>query len=69
MFESGAAAMFAIAMSLVLLTSTALLLYQFWTGALVGEDAAAGDVASPRPLPDEPARPAPSPGFRTDTAA
>lgn len=29
---------FAIVMSLVILISTALLLYQFWTGALVGED-------------------------------
>jgi len=68
MFESGAVAMFAIAMSLVLLISAALLLYQFWTGALLGDDAAADDPPL-RALPDEPARPAPSPGFRTDTAA
>lgn len=61
--------MFAIAMSLVLLISTGLLLYQFWTGALLGDDATAGDPASLRALSDEPARPAPSPGFRTDTAA
>ena len=29
---------FAIAMSLVLLISTGLLLYQFWTGSLLGDD-------------------------------
>lgn len=61
--------MFAIAMSFVLLTSTALLLYQFWTGALLGDDAAAGDPASLRALPDEPAPPVPSAGLRADTAA
>jgi hypothetical protein len=40
--------MFAIAMSLVLLTSTTLLLYQFWTGALLDhEDREAATRAFP----------------------
>lgn len=66
--------MFAVAMSLVLLISTTVLLYQFWTRALVEREG--GDTAThsfpPRPV--RPARiegrtPAPAPPFHVDHAA
>ncbi|HYM16682.1 MAG TPA: hypothetical protein VEZ14_14100 [Dehalococcoidia bacterium] len=56
--------MLAVALSLVLIVSTSLLLYQFWTHALGGESAGTDD-APVRALTNETAAPA----FRTDTAA
>ena len=63
---------FAIALSLVLIVSTATLLYQYWTAALAADD---GESATGR-FPSRPARPSridarqrPASGYRTDTAA
>ncbi len=47
--------MFAVAMSLVLLISTTVLLYQFWTRAFVEREAGA---TATHPFPARPARPA-----------
>ena len=43
---------FAIVMSLVILISTAVLLYQFWTGALAGEDRDAATEFDAQRSPD-----------------
>jgi hypothetical protein len=43
---------FAIVMSLVILISTAMLLYQFWTGALAGEDRDAATEFDAQRSPD-----------------
>lgn len=62
----------AIALSLVLIASTATLLYQFWTSALAAGD---GDPvretfpARPRRPSRIDVRPRPDDGFRADTAA
>jgi len=60
--------MFAIALSLVLLISAAILLYQFWAGSLLGDDA--GEQGRMHTMADEP-RPAPEAPttFRANTAA
>jgi hypothetical protein len=62
----------AIALSLVIVVSTATLLYQYWTSALAADD---GETARSR-FPARPRRPAridarsrPEGGFRADTAA
>ena len=64
--------MFAVALSLVLLISTAVLLYQFWTGALVEPEAGA-TTPLPRPRSDvaaaHPERPQPVRTFHVDHAA
>lgn len=64
--------MLAIALSLVLLISTATLLYQYWTSALATD----GRESSGSSFPDRPAHPSrieartrPDGGFRADTAA
>lgn len=60
--------MFAIALSLVLLISTAILLYQFWAGTLLGDDA--GEAATLDGIADDArATLAPPATFRADTAA
>lgn len=62
----------AIALSLVLIVSTATLLYQYWTSALAGRDGDASGASFPA-RPTRPsridARPRPDGGFRADTAA
>jgi hypothetical protein len=45
--------MFAVAMSLVLVISTALLLYQFWTGALAERETSDASAATLHALPEE----------------
>ena len=64
--------MFAVALSLVLLISTAVLLYQFWTRALVEPEAGAAKPL-PRPRVDavaaRPQRPHPVRTFHIDHAA
>ena len=64
---------FAIAISIVLLVSTAMLLHQFWTAALdareAGEDVPEAFPGRPkRPSRIDAHQPAP-PTYRTDTAA
>ena len=65
---------FALLVSLLLLVSTAILLYQFWTGALAPADDLDA-VSSPRHLmghrdehPSAPT-PTPTPRYRIDSAA
>ncbi len=64
--------MFAVALSLVLLISTAVLLYQFWTRALVEPEAGA-TTPLPRPRTDavatRPERPQPVRTLHVDHAA
>ena len=63
---------FAIALSLVLIVSTATLLYQYWTSALAvrdGESPGASFPARPTRPSRIDARPRPDSGFRADTAA
>ncbi|MEX2245418.1 MAG: hypothetical protein WEC75_01910 [Dehalococcoidia bacterium] len=57
--------MFAVALTIVVFISTAMLLYQFWTGSLAEDDATAS--ATPGTL--DPAQAHPAPAFRADTAA
>jgi hypothetical protein len=62
----------AIALSLVIIVSTATLLYQYWTSALAtddGEPAGSNFPARPRRPARIDARPRPEGGYRADTAA
>ena len=62
----------AIALSLVLIVSTATLLYQYWTSALSagdGESSGTTFPARPRRPSRIDARPRPESNFRADTAA
>ncbi len=63
---------FAIALSLVLIVSTATLLYQYWTSALAageGESTGANFPSRPTRPSRIDARPRPDSTYRTDTAA
>ena len=64
---------FAIAISVVLLFSTAMLLHQFWTAALAaregGEHAPEAFTARPRRPSRIDGRPQTPPAYRADTAA
>ena len=63
---------FAIALSLVLIVSTATLLYQYWTSAFTAGDGESTSASFPS-LPARPsridARPRPDSTYRADTAA